>query len=194
MRRSALLLDSPNLGRSVRQFYGTDARPDYRGLIGIAKTFGALTRAEMLVNDGLPIHLVSRFRRSGYQVLFSHAHDCDDRLVARTVAAHHCSDTVIVGTGDGMIVHALALLKHAGKRVVSVGVLKATSRAVLQLADEFLEMPIYMVVPPTVPSRQPPQVVTAIAGSIHAELATVSDAVLECPVRQRENCTGGQAA
>lgn len=145
MRRSILLLDSPNLTKSVREFYGNEARPDYESLIRIAKGFGSLVRAEALVNDGVPKRFVTNFEQAGYRVVFSHAKDCDDRMVARTVAAHGAADTIIVGTGDHMIAKVLTLLKATGHQLVVAAVPQSISGDLLQIADAFIEIPVRRV-------------------------------------------------
>jgi hypothetical protein len=142
MRRSFLLLDSPNQTKSVREFYGPEARPDYPRLRSLAEDFGRLVRAEALVNDGLPTHFAKKFERAGYWLVYSHANDCDDRMVARAVAAYGLADTIIVGTGDHMIVGAVKLLKATGHKIVVAAVPQSVSDALIQVADAFLDLPI----------------------------------------------------
>jgi hypothetical protein len=142
MRRSLLLLDSPNLTKSVHEFHGPSARPDYRCLLRVAKDFGFLVRAEALANDGLPRHVVVKFEEAGFLVIFSHACDCDDRMVARAVAARGAADTIILATGDHMIADAAALLKATGHKVVVAAVPQAVSDVLIEIADAFLEIPI----------------------------------------------------
>ncbi len=142
MGRSLLVLDSPNQTKSARDSYGAGARPDYRGLLGLAADFGSLVRAEALVNDGLPKHVAEKFQHAGYQVVYSHAQDCDDRMVARAVAAYGAADTIILATGDHMIVDVAKLLKAAGHKIVVAAVPRSVSDALIKVADAFAEMPI----------------------------------------------------
>lgn len=142
MQRSLLLLDSPNQTKSVREFYGAGARPDYRGLRGLAADFGSLVRAEALINNGLPKYFAEQFESAGYSLVYSNARDCDDRMVARAIAAQGAADTIILSTGDHMIVNAARLLKLAGHKIVVAAVPQAVSNALIDVADAFVEMPI----------------------------------------------------
>ena len=134
--------------------------------MSLAGGFGSLVRAEVLVNDGLPKHVAENFEHDGYQVLYSHAHDCDDRMVARTVAAHGIADTIVVATGDHMIVAAVTLLKAAGHKIVVVAIPQAVSDRLIDAADAFMELPVRYVngSSPSISGRQSNSVETVAFG------------------------------
>lgn len=142
MNEVIILVDSPNIGRGVLHAYGGDARPDYRALFTIARNLGGEVYAFAFVNDGVSACFVRSLARLGYRVIFSHARDVDEYLVAKAVAMHRRLSDLVLASGDGGFCPLLDLLHSSGTRILLAAVSGSCSRHLRAHADSFVEMPV----------------------------------------------------
>src|SRR5215469_16213952 len=140
-----MLLDSPNISKSVAKIYGPQARPDFKRLYEAATKFGPVIKACALVNDGVSLHLKDKLIRSGFEVYLSHADDCDDALFAWAVRLHQDCRTVIFCSGDGGFHPLVTLFQRLHVRVVVLAVNETCSRRLRASADVYQEIPVKFV-------------------------------------------------
>jgi hypothetical protein len=140
-----MLLDSPNISKSVSKVYGQQARPDFKQLHKAATEFGPITKACALVNDGVSLYLKDKLIRSGFEVYLSHADDCDDALFAWAVRLHTECTTVVFCSGDGGFHPLVTLFQRLHVRVVVWAVTETCSRRLRAAADVYQEMPVKFV-------------------------------------------------
>lgn len=144
MERVALIVDTPNIAKSLIRHHGPKTRPDYASLIRIAKSWGRVVAAVALVNDGVSPALSNALSAIGFQVKFSHAFDCDDAVVAWTVRLHHCADRIVICSGDHGYLPLVHLLQTIRRKVVVCAVDKSCNRRLRHISDQYLEVPSYI--------------------------------------------------
>jgi hypothetical protein len=143
--RVVVIVDTPNITKSVIQKHGTLVRPDYGWLIAYARSIGLVTAAVALVNDGVNAAFSGALGAMGYQVEPSHAFDCDDAFVAWTVRLHKRADCVVICSGDHGYCALVHLLKAIHRRIVLCAVAESCNRQLRNLSDKYLEMPSYLL-------------------------------------------------
>lgn len=141
MKEVLLLADTPNIGRSVLKEYGSEARPDYRALLAVARNLGENLEPFAFVNDGVKNCFVQSLQNLGYAVVFSHARDVDQHLVAKAVALHHRVSHLVLASGDGGFCPLVDLLHARAIWILLAAVPSSCSRYLRALADGFVEMP-----------------------------------------------------
>ena len=142
MKEVALLVDTPNIGRGVLNAYGPEARPDYRALLTFATSFGTPVAAFAFVNDGVKLSFVQSLTRLGYAVIFSHARDVDQHLIAKAVGLHHRVSHLVMASGDGGFCPLVDLLSSRGILTFLVAVPSSCSAYLRGLTHAFMEMPV----------------------------------------------------
>jgi uncharacterized LabA/DUF88 family protein len=143
MGAALIVVDTPNITRSVIQRYGSSMRADYTRLKewGTELSGGGVV-AEALVNGGVPRSFASHLRALGYSVIFSNAVDVDDRLVSRAVLRHDYFQHVVIGSGDGGYAPLIKLLRRAGRSVTVAAVPGSIARALYSVADCISDFPL----------------------------------------------------
>lgn len=139
--RILLLADTPNLYRSAQDRYGAEVRLDYEGFKRATHIIGAV-HCEAVVNDGVSPKFVNWLTRLGYTVTFSHAADTDEMLIARAVALHRSTDSLVIASGDGKNAELIRLFKAANKRAIVAAVPGSIHRDLRAAADAVLDFPV----------------------------------------------------
>ena len=139
--RILLLADTPNLYRSAVRKYGPSVWLDYGAFRQAARSVGPV-HCEAVVNGGVSTRFVDWLKRLGYGVTFSHAEDVDEMLIARAVALHRSTDSLVIASGDGKNVELIHLFKAVKKRAVVAGVSGSIHRDLRVAADAVLEFPV----------------------------------------------------
>ena len=158
--RVALVVDTPNIAKSVIRRHGPTVRPDYASLIRFAKSLGIVTAAVALVNDGVNPAFSNALDTLGFQVKLSHAFDCDDAVVAWAVRLHSIADCLVICSGDHGYCPLVQLLKAIRRKIVLCAVSGSCNRRLRSLSDEYVEVPSYI---PAGANRQP-EPLTSCAG------------------------------
>jgi hypothetical protein len=131
-RRLAILAaDEPNNPRLTKY---------WREMLRLAKGRGELIAALAMVNDDVPASWEKQLRALGYTIVYSHARDCDHRMIAQLVHMHDRADVFIVASGDGAFVKIACMLRRLGKQVIVFSAKACLSKALLTVADEFLQV------------------------------------------------------
>jgi uncharacterized LabA/DUF88 family protein len=139
--RVLILADTPNLYRSAVRAHGPGVWLDYEALLGAARQFGTV-RAEAVVNDGVSAKFVEWLRRIGYTVTFSHADDVDEMLIARAVALHRSTDSLVVASGDGKNAELIRMFKAMNRSAVVAGIDGSIHQGLRAVADAVLDFPV----------------------------------------------------
>src|SRR5205807_8360396 len=137
MVKVAVIVDTPNIGKSIENIHSGTARPDYRALRRLANQYGSLTRACALVNDGVSRYFVTKLTRQGFEVKFSHAFDCDDAVIAWAVRLRQEADCLILCSGDKHYIPLALLLIATGMKIVICAVDNTCNRTLRQTADPY---------------------------------------------------------
>jgi uncharacterized LabA/DUF88 family protein len=137
-----MLVDTPNITKSVTTTYGPRVRPDYKRMYNDASEVGPIKAACALVNDGVSPVFKDNLTRIGFDVKFSHAMDCDDALFAWAVRLHSQANTVILCSGDGGFTPLVTLLKSLGIAVIVRAVRGACSQKLKNAASLYSEVPL----------------------------------------------------
>jgi uncharacterized LabA/DUF88 family protein len=140
--RIAILVDTPNITRAVHQLHGKESQADYRKLLQVAARLGTVVCAKALINDGLPLHQVTKLQSTGLGIVRSHSFDCDDTVVAWAVRLHEQADCFLLCSGDKHFSSLVTLLRQIGRKVVVCAVRTACSRKLRSLSSEYVEMPV----------------------------------------------------
>jgi uncharacterized LabA/DUF88 family protein len=140
--RSVVLVDSPNATRCVASIFGPHAKPDWDAMLRLGGSLGTPVRGIVAVNDGIPQHVVQRFRETGYAVQFSHARDVDDRVVAQAVRMVDRAQVFVIVSGDGGYCSLVTLLRRLHKRVIVVAVESCCHPRLRAVADGFRPIPV----------------------------------------------------
>lgn len=140
--RVAVLVDTPNITKSIRRMHGESRRADYREVLQLATELGKVVCAKALVNDGLPQHQVVRLHDEGLTVVRSHAFDCDETLVAWAVRIHSQVDCFLLCSGDKHFRSLMQLLQSVGRRVVVCAVSGCCNTKLRNHSNQYLEMPV----------------------------------------------------
>jgi hypothetical protein len=143
--RVVIVVDTPNITKSIIGRHGQPARPNYKWLIKYAQSIGYLEAAVALVNDGVNPAFSDRLRKMGYQVEPSHAFDCDDAIVAWTVRLYSRADRVIICSGDHTYCDLVCLLRAAKRQIIVCAVDGACNYRLRGLSDQYVEVPCYML-------------------------------------------------
>ncbi len=143
--RVAVVVDTPNIIKSISRRHGPTARPDYKSLINFAKSLGNVTTAVALVNDGVNPTFSNALSALGFRVSFSHAFDCDDAVVAWAVRLHSTADCIVICSGDHGYCPLVKLLKAIRRRIVICAVSGSCNRRLRLLSDQYLEVPSYVL-------------------------------------------------
>lgn len=143
--RIVVVVDTPNVTKSVIDKHGSAFRPSYRSILRHAKSLGLVTAAVALVNDGVNPGFTNELRAIGYQVELSHAFDCDDAVVAWAVRLHPMADCFLICSGDHGYCDLVRLLKAVHLRVVLSAVAGCCNRQLRELSDEYIEVPRYQM-------------------------------------------------
>lgn len=156
----AIVLDSVNHYRSVKDKYGPRAEPDWDGLLRKAKNSGFVTAAIAVVNKGVHPSLWNRFEDSGYTVRRALADDCDEFVIAELVKTSRRANVVVIGGGDHKYADIAVLLRQLGKRVIVTAVPGSVAHELLAASDDFVLLPVSRVEQeavwrPSESSRQP---------------------------------------
>jgi len=139
--RVAILVDTPNITRSVLNSRGRGFRPDLQKVLTDASKTGRVVHAKAHVNDGIPRFHVVGLQKMGLSVVRSHAFDCDDSLVAWAVRVCLQVDCFVLCSGDKHFRSLVRLLKMAGRKVIVCAVRESCNKALKDLSDEYIEMP-----------------------------------------------------
>lgn len=139
---SVVLVDSPNATKCVDSVFGSSAKPDWGAILRLGGMQGAPARGIVAVNDGLPGHIVQKFREIGYAVQFSHARDVDDRVVAQAVRMVDRAQVFVIVSGDGGYCSLVRILRRLGKRVIVVAVEGRCHPRLRTAANEFYPLPV----------------------------------------------------
>ena len=142
--RVVVIVDTPNVTKSVIERHGSAYRPNYRRILRHASSRGIVTAAVALVNDGVNPRFTKALREMGFQVELSHAFDCDDAVVAWAVRLHLLADCFLICSGDHGYCHLIELLKAARLRIVLSAVAGCCNRKLRELSDEYFEVPWYL--------------------------------------------------
>jgi hypothetical protein len=142
MARVIILVDTPNIGKSVIEKHGQRARPDYRALRYMAAKFGTLTRARALVNDGVNPRFAAKLADFRFEVEYSHAFDCDHALIACAVKLREQADYIVICSGDKHYIPLVQLLLATGTRIVVCAVEGTCNATLKRLANFYEEMPV----------------------------------------------------
>ena len=142
MKRFVILIDTPNIFRSLQRFHRFGAHPDYRGIYQSAQRLGVVIHATAFVNDGVPAKFVRALERRGYDVVFPHAPDVDEALVAKAVEIHGQADCVVLCSGDGDYCSLVELLRAINVEVVVAAVADSCSRRLQHLSNDYMEVPL----------------------------------------------------
>lgn len=153
MARVLVLVDTPNISRSVLRKYGDRCRADYGRLYQMAISLGRISRACALVNDGVSPRFIETLQRVGFEPRQSHAFDCDDALVAHAVRFHRSADIFILCSGDKHYGRLVEILSAVGVKVIICAVEGSCSGRLKSLSSDYLEMPVRDRVPNQ--NRQP---------------------------------------
>jgi uncharacterized LabA/DUF88 family protein len=140
--RVAVLVDTPNITKSVRRMHGEARRADYREVLQLASELGTVVCAKALVNDGLPQHQVIRLHNAGLTVVRSHSFDCDEALVAWAVRIHAQVDCLLLCSGDKHFRSLMQLLQSVGRKVVVCAVTGSCNVDLKARSNQYLEMPV----------------------------------------------------
>ena len=141
MVKVAILVDTPNIGKSIAERYSGGARPDYRALRYLARKYGDLWRACALVNDGVNPHFAKKLTDLRFEVKFSHAFDCDDALIAWAVRLGREASCIILCSGDKHFIPIAQLLMAVGMKIVVCAVDGACNEMLKSIAHAYEEMP-----------------------------------------------------
>jgi len=142
--RVALVVDTPNITKSIINRHGPRVRPDYASLIRFAKSLGNVTAAVALVNDGVNPAFSNALTTLGFQVRLSHAFDCDDAVVAWAVRLHSNAECIVICSGDHGYCPLVQLLKAIHRKIVLCAVSGSCNRRLRSLSDRYLEVPSYI--------------------------------------------------
>lgn len=143
-RRVVVIVDTPNVAKSVIEKHGSAFRPNYRRILRHANSRGIVTAAVALVNDGVNPSFIKALRAMGFQVELSHAFDCDDAVVAWAVRLHTLADCLLICSGDHGYCHLVQLLRAVRVRIVLSAVAGCCNRKLRELSDEYFEVPWYL--------------------------------------------------
>jgi len=141
MMKVVVLVDTPNISKSVLGEHPEGTLPDYRALRQLGNKYGAVIRACALVNDGVNPYFAAKLTRRGFEVKFSHAFDCDDALIAWAVRLRRQADCMILCSGDKHYIPLVQLLITTGMRVVVCAVEGACNGTLRRIAGSYEEMP-----------------------------------------------------
>ena len=142
MVKVAVVVDTPNIGKSIQNRHSGHARPDYRALRQLAGRYGAIIRCCALVNDGVSTHFVRKLKDLHFEVRFSHGFDCDDALIACAVRLRKEADCLVLCSGDKHYIPLVGLLIDTGMRIIVCAVDGACNRTLKAIAQGYAEMPI----------------------------------------------------
>ena len=142
MAKVLVLIDTPNISRSVFRKYGECYRADYRKLYQLAASIGRVSHACALVNDGVSPLFSETLRRIGFEPRPSHAFDCDDALIAHAVRFHRAIDTLLLCSGDKHYSRLVEILKAVGVKVIVCAVDGSCSRRLKSLGNDYIEIPV----------------------------------------------------
>jgi NYN domain len=142
MVKVAVLVDTPNIGKSVQNKYTGYAWPDYKQLRQLVGKYGLLTKACALVNDGVNRRFISKLASEGFEVRLSHAFDCDDALVAWAVRLRQHADCIVLCSGDKHYIPLVQLLIATGMKIVICAVEGCCNGTLRRIAGAYEEMPI----------------------------------------------------
>lgn len=142
--RVVVVVDTPNIAKSVIRRHGSAVRPDYGSLIRYARSFGDVTAAVALVNDGVNPAFAKSLRALGFQVEPSHAFDCDDAVVAWAVRLHANVDCIMICSGDHGYCDLVQLLKAIHLRIVLCAVSGSCNHNLRNLSDQYVEVPAFL--------------------------------------------------
>lgn len=145
MVKVVVLVDTPNIGKSVKNKYTGCVRPDYKKLRQLAGKYGLLIKACALVNDGINRWFISKLVTEGFEVRLSHAFDCDDALIAWAVRLRRQADCIVLCSGDKHYIPLVQLLIATGMKIVVCAVEGSCNRTLKHLVDAYEEMPIRTV-------------------------------------------------
>ncbi len=141
-KRISILVDTPNVARSVTRHYGVGSYADYQGIYSCASKFGAVSHACALVNDGVSPRFTASLRTLGFTVQESHAFDCDDALIARAIRLQPATDIFMLCSGDGHYLRLVQLLRAVGVQTVVCAVEGSCSRRLKSVGLRYVEIPI----------------------------------------------------
>ncbi len=142
--RVAVVVDTPNITKSVIRRHGSAVRPDYGSLIRRARSFGDVIAAVALVNDGVNPAFSKALSALGFKVVPSHAFDCDDAVVAWAVRLHATVDCIVICSGDHGFCDLVRLLKAIRLRIVLCAVSGSCNHNLRKLSDQYVEVPAYL--------------------------------------------------
>ena len=142
--RVVVIVDTPNVAKSVTEKHGSACRPNYRRILQHASSRGIVTAAVALVNDGVNPEFSKALIGMGFQVKLSHAFDCDDAVVAWAVRLHSLADCFLICSGDKGYRHLIQLLKAVRLRIMLSAVTGCCNRKLRELSDEYFEVPWYL--------------------------------------------------
>ena len=142
--RVAIVVDSPNLGRTVEKEMGHSYRVDWVGLMQLGRSLGKVVRAIVVTNAGFPRHLVQRIERVGFECnCGTDSRDCDDRVVVALVRAAASTeiDALLLGSGDHAYVSAMRLARLTTKHLYVVSTTNSCAGALRATAKHVFEIP-----------------------------------------------------
>ena len=140
--RIAILVDTPNITRSISSRHGEASRADYKEVLQLASRLGKVVCAKALVNDGLPHRHVIKLQSAGLSVVKSHSFDCDEALIAWAIRVYRQVDCFLLCSGDKHFRSLVRLLQEVGRKVVVCSVEGSCNSELKILSNEYLEMPI----------------------------------------------------
>jgi hypothetical protein len=140
--RTLLLVDTPNIFRSAQGRYGLGTNVNYGAFRDALEVTGS-TRCEAIVNGGVSPRFVEHLKHLQYDVIYSHAEDVDEMLIARAVILQRFVENVVIASGDGKNIELIRLLKAAGKRTFIAGIDGAIHRGLTAVADAVIGFPVW---------------------------------------------------
>lgn len=140
--RVAILVDTPNITRSVHRRHGTLSLPDYHRILEFSASIGKIAFAKALVNDGLSKHQATKLSSLGFTVVRSHAFDCDDALVSWAVRICFRIDCLLLCSGDKHFRSLVRLLQTVGKMIIVCAVEGSCNRHLKEMVNRYVEIPI----------------------------------------------------
>ncbi len=142
--RVAIVVDSPNLGRTVDREWGQGYRVDWAAVMQIGRSLGNVVRAIVVTNAGFPLHLSQKIEQTGFSCTKgTDQRDCDDRVVVALVqaAACHAIDVLLLGSGDHAYVSAMRLARFTAKELYVVSTAGSCADALRATVRHVFEIP-----------------------------------------------------
>lgn len=144
--RAALGADEPNLSISFEEQFGR--RIDYDAFLYECGDYAWVRQLIYLIGNGNGHRekFIDALWKMGYEpkvvsvaatANVSH-HDVDVSVAVDAMALSDKIDSYVLGSGDGDYIPLVQALKARGVRVIVMGIEAATSRALIQEADEFI--------------------------------------------------------